>query len=97
MIVKIFLNIFRTPKISLFFFLGVLIGIYASNYFTNRKFHANKESSNLRQQNDAMSFYDANLSEKLFNEIKVLCMIMTNPKNHKSKAIHVKKTWGKRW
>lgn len=36
------------------------------------------------------------LAEKLSDEIKVLCMIMTNPKSHNKKAIHVKNTWGKR-
>ena len=30
------------------------------------------------------------------NDIRILCWVMTHPKNHKSKAIHVKKTWGKR-
>ncbi|XP_063709183.1 glycoprotein-N-acetylgalactosamine 3-beta-galactosyltransferase 1-like [Culicoides brevitarsis] len=32
----------------------------------------------------------------LYQEVRVLCWIMTNPKNHKIKAIHVLKTWGKR-
>lgn len=29
-------------------------------------------------------------------KIRVLCWVMTNPKNHQSKARHVKATWGKR-
>lgn len=29
-------------------------------------------------------------------DIRILCWVMTHPKNHKSKAIHVKETWGKR-
>lgn len=37
-----------------------------------------------------------NLSAKLYDEVKVLCFILTNPKNHKTKAIAVKETWGKR-
>lgn len=36
------------------------------------------------------------LSEKLFDEVKVLCWVMTNPKNHQTKAEHVRRTWGKR-
>ncbi|EDW63230.1 glycoprotein-N-acetylgalactosamine 3-beta-galactosyltransferase 1 [Drosophila virilis] len=36
------------------------------------------------------------LAEQLKKEVRVLCWIMTNPKNHKEKALHVKRTWGKR-
>lgn len=40
--------------------------------------------------------YDGSLADELFNKIKILCMIMTNPANHKTKAIHIKSTWGRR-
>lgn len=36
------------------------------------------------------------LAEILYDEVKVLCWIMTGPKNHEAKARHVKETWGKR-
>ena len=39
---------------------------------------------------------DTNMADKLFEGTKVLCLIMTQPKNHRTKAIHVKNTWGKR-
>lgn len=42
------------------------------------------------------SVYDETVAEKLYKEVRVLCWIMTNPDNHKTKAIHVKNTWGKR-
>ena len=35
-------------------------------------------------------------ARNLTENVRVLCWIMTNPKNHKSKAAHVKATWGKR-
>jgi glycoprotein-N-acetylgalactosamine 3-beta-galactosyltransferase len=35
-------------------------------------------------------------AQRLSKEVRVLCWIMTNPSNHEKKAIHVKKTWGKR-
>lgn len=36
------------------------------------------------------------IAEKLYNEVRVLCWVMTGPKNHRTKARHVKRTWGKR-
>ncbi|CAL8127786.1 unnamed protein product [Orchesella dallaii] len=32
----------------------------------------------------------------LANQVRVLCWIMTSPSNHKTRAVHVKRTWGKR-
>lgn len=43
-----------------------------------------------------VNLYNETLADKLFNEVKILCWIMTSPDNHKNKAIYVKKTWGKR-
>lgn len=43
-----------------------------------------------------LSKYDDTLSAKLYDEVKILCMVMTHPKNHQTKAIHIKNTWGKR-
>lgn len=40
--------------------------------------------------------YEEFLSKKLYEEVKVLCMIITQPKNHKTRAIFIKNTWGKR-
>lgn len=37
-----------------------------------------------------------NLADELFESVKVLCMVMTYPPNHKKKARHVLATWGKR-
>ncbi|XP_016954725.1 glycoprotein-N-acetylgalactosamine 3-beta-galactosyltransferase 1 [Drosophila biarmipes] len=35
-------------------------------------------------------------SARLFNETRVLCLVMTSPKNHQSRAIHIQGTWGTR-
>ena len=35
-------------------------------------------------------------AKKMAKKVCVLCWIMTNPKNHKKKAVHVKATWGSR-
>ncbi|XP_011193317.3 glycoprotein-N-acetylgalactosamine 3-beta-galactosyltransferase 1 [Zeugodacus cucurbitae] len=36
------------------------------------------------------------LTEQLIDNVRILCWIMTNPANHKTKAIHVRRTWGRR-
>lgn len=38
--------------------------------------------------------YNETLSHILYEEVKVLCMVMTMPHNHRTKAIHIKNTWG---
>jgi len=35
-------------------------------------------------------------AKKMAQKVRVLCWIMTNPQNHKTKALHVKATWGPR-
>lgn len=42
------------------------------------------------------SDYDETLSNFMFEEVKVLCMVMTHRSNHKKKASYVKRTWGRR-
>nr|XP_016930457.1 glycoprotein-N-acetylgalactosamine 3-beta-galactosyltransferase 1 [Drosophila suzukii]XP_036678654.1 glycoprotein-N-acetylgalactosamine 3-beta-galactosyltransferase 1 [Drosophila suzukii] len=36
------------------------------------------------------------LPAHLFNETRILCMVMTSPKTHQSRAIHIQRTWGTR-
>jgi len=36
------------------------------------------------------------IAQDMARKVRVLCWIMTGPKNHQSKARHVKATWGKR-
>lgn len=40
--------------------------------------------------------HNETMSKFLYDEVKVLCMVMTHPNNHKTLAIPVKQTWGKR-
>lgn len=39
---------------------------------------------------------DKRVAKKLEQNIRILCWVMTSPKNHQSHAIHILKTWGKR-
>lgn len=36
------------------------------------------------------------LASRLFNETRVLCMVLTSPKTHHSRAVHIQRTWGTR-
>ncbi|XP_075151388.1 glycoprotein-N-acetylgalactosamine 3-beta-galactosyltransferase 1-like isoform X2 [Haematobia irritans] len=36
------------------------------------------------------------MADRLYDEVKILCLILTSPANHQKKAIHVKNTWGSR-
>lgn len=36
------------------------------------------------------------IATNLYKEVRILCWILTTPANHRSRAIHVKQTWGKR-
>lgn len=58
-----------------------------------KKFNKSPAASETRS--DSKQF-DETLSNLLYHEVKVLCMVMTQPENHKSRAIYIKKTWGKR-
>ncbi|XP_062541617.1 glycoprotein-N-acetylgalactosamine 3-beta-galactosyltransferase 1-like [Armigeres subalbatus] len=63
----------------------------------------NLDSSNLVQEtgNDAahakvLAQNNTTLADQLFQEVRVLCWVMTNPNNHQAKALHVKRTWASR-
>lgn len=50
--------------------------------------HANHEGAHAHE--------NKSIAHQLYNDVRVLCWIMTNPKNHQKKARHVKRTWGSR-
>lgn len=50
----------------------------------------------LNQTVKTKSLYEETLSQILFDKVKILCMVMTQPDNHRTRADHVRDTWGKR-
>lgn len=80
-------------KKAFLFCIGFIIG---SMMMTKTFFEGNSLPSYRLQSNSKESKYEEFLSKQLIDEIKVLCMIMTYPDNHRTRADHVKKTWGKR-
>lgn len=79
---------------------GILLGISLSTIF----FYPNKISKILNSKKFKFKetkflgndLYDQSLANDMHKNVRVLCWILTMPENHKTKAIHVKNTWGKR-
>lgn len=51
---------------------------------------------NDHQPKEAHEFENRTLADQLFNDVKILCWVMTNPKNHQKKGKPVLQTWGRR-
>jgi glycoprotein-N-acetylgalactosamine 3-beta-galactosyltransferase len=91
--------------VTLFF--GVLLGFFfaftmlfsANNTCSMIKSsatHSQQEVYKEESPTDDVEFLETPDHLQLYDKVRVLCWVMTSPENHKKKAIHVKKTWGKR-
>ena len=76
------------------FFLSFTFYNNSSQPQIHHKLNCSKENYQISIKKEHENLHS--LSEKLFDEVKVLCWVMTDPENHKTKALHVKRTWGKR-
>ncbi|XP_016976938.1 glycoprotein-N-acetylgalactosamine 3-beta-galactosyltransferase 1 [Drosophila rhopaloa] len=45
---------------------------------------------------DQTALGNETLAEKLHREVRILCWVLTTPKYHKARAVHVLRTWGRR-
>jgi glycoprotein-N-acetylgalactosamine 3-beta-galactosyltransferase len=90
-------NFFLVFSALVGFSIGLLFGF---SFFTNLETSSNIKIANLRQKlSSLIRFevqYDTSLADNLYNEVKILCMVMTYPANHDTKAVHVRRTWGRR-
>lgn len=82
-------------RTTILFLVGFVIGtIPMSRMILNREANLVKSTAGpLKFRNN---LYDDSLAVNLFEEVKILCLVMTNPANHRTQADHVKSTWGKR-
>ncbi|XP_052064997.1 glycoprotein-N-acetylgalactosamine 3-beta-galactosyltransferase 1-B-like [Mytilus californianus] len=86
------------------FFLGLFVGIVVTYLTTltslQSRFQKSKSSEKAEimvLNDDRLAHHDDNnIAENLEKRVRVLCYVMTCPKNLETRAIHVKKTWGKR-
>jgi len=99
------LKLFRNEKLALIS--GSIIGFCFTHFFLNptdfseayryvAKVKSAKTFGRVPISNLNVANYDESLANDLFNKVRVLCWVMTGPENHQTKALHVKKTWGKR-
>lgn len=94
----------RSNKV-VFFSIGFVIesvlalALYCCFICFNRQDSLNKnhnDQNRIHKEIETQSVYDDTLSNLLQDKVKILCMVMTYPENHATKAIHVKNTWGQK-
>jgi glycoprotein-N-acetylgalactosamine 3-beta-galactosyltransferase len=79
-------NIYKLVILSSFFLL-IILGLHLLDN-EGRKF----QSSAVHNQENL----EHKLSTKSLNDLRILCLVLTHPDNHKTKAYQVFNTWGRR-
>jgi glycoprotein-N-acetylgalactosamine 3-beta-galactosyltransferase len=64
-----------------------------SKIFANNQLKVNKRVKNNLRIN---ARYNETQADRLFDQVRILCWIITTPENHLKKALHIQKTWGSR-
>lgn len=80
--------------------LGLLLGflLFKITFFlrTTVSLCSKCNGSNFPPLEATKELYNYDLSDKLFDEVKILCWVMISPENHRTRGVHIKNTWGKR-
>lgn len=69
---------------------------HASKELTSEKNSSGNQLPDPSHSDDAHILENATMATLLAKEVRVLCWILTTPANHRTRAIHVKRTWGNR-
>lgn len=76
------------------FIIGVIICLQF--FYPNQYYKLMRKVKISRGNGEVLGTWNSELADRLFEEIKIVCWIMTSPENHRKKADHVKNTWAKR-
>lgn len=85
-------------KEALLFLVGGIIGVFnCVTFFQYILFNEGSVPKNFKFKTiTRVDFYNETLADEMFSKVKVLCLVMTHPENHQTKALYVKETWSKR-
>jgi glycoprotein-N-acetylgalactosamine 3-beta-galactosyltransferase len=63
------------------------------HYLIKSNFYSSDALQLQTNYSENRSKYDTTLADKLFNEVKIFCLILTQPKDHEKKAQYAKENW----
>lgn len=73
--------------------MNLAIGDYPHNSTSNQ----NRKNIQMHSPDDEVhAIENSTVASKLYKNVRILCLVLTTPATHKSKAFYVKSTWGKR-
>jgi hypothetical protein len=70
------------------FFIKFFVGFQVGYFVLALVVHVFKPATN--------TAIDQKLAEILFNEVRIACLVNTMKENHKTRAIYIKRTWGRK-
>lgn len=102
-----FQRVIMSTKISNYFLflLGFVIGVQLFYYFIGFQRSSLEEMSFIKASIKKLSEiknlyfgrerYNETIADSLYDEIKIVCLVLTYPPNHQTRAVHIKNTWGR--
>lgn len=70
--------------------------LYRTKFLSTNNAIYDNETSTTQIFSNETELYEELLAEKLISEVRILCWVLTGPKTHKKKAVHVLRTWSQR-
>lgn len=81
------------------FLISFALSFYVFSYLLSIKskdFPVEQKNERFRILSLRRSIYNVSMARKLQKDVKICCMVMTHPLNHRNKSIAVKNTWAKK-
>lgn len=76
--------------------LGLIVGMQLTQFWDYITFTTEEYESTALAGDTTLSSSSSSLAEQLYRKTRVLCLVLTMPSNHATKAQMVKQTWGSR-